>query len=950
MVDLVAAVAVPQEQLVQEEMADLAVAVVLGNTAGMGGFGATDGEDTIGGVGAALGGAIFIEGTGTLELQGTVTFTDNDVEEGLRNMMSVGGQKLGKDIFMMTGSNLRVNSASSITINNPIHSNEGNQLGETTAIDYSIEGLGGITKLNSGTFTLKGVHTYSGDTTISGGVLRYESDDDGNASVKSSIAVNSGGILDIAATNFTITGLAAGTAAEYGTAFTATDGNLTLSGGRARLLEDATLTVTDTLAISNASSVLDLSETTLSSDTTAITVNSGGLFSHSAGTLLLTVDANRIANKIAIPTGATFGGMLSIRIPSSIDILNNSDLRTVFLNSVDVGTNTPTYIYTNYDSDDINIFNDDDSLEIEATLATDDGTNVRQAITFDISQVLLNTSRTITNSIEANFRIERGTLNIEQVDEITTPLVITGSVAVNSGGRLAVFGGDSSINISAGVTVATGGTISFNIDNIGNSNILLDSSVGIRSGSTLEIILPNANLYPATNISLVGNGMSSGLVTIASTATSPNEILFSSEASSSTPSMTLADNNITVNVRRQDNANIDTLDFDIIASSLILRINTPYILPSAPINESAIANVAQVVLSQNFSQVHNRILASTSLEQTLFSLTAGSYASFPWVHARHMSETFNIITQKMLEGYIYGNKTVNIWGSSYGIFNLQKRALDNISEFDSYGGGAIFARDKKIGNCVYGIAIADTFSNIDWKAQGEGNINSLFGSLYAVYQKKHSFFELASLFGHNWQKATRTLLLSDNIDIVKSSPRSSFLSIHFGSSVNIPPIAPRPLRQKRRKIISPDNMSQHVLFIGMDYHFIRQSHVNESGSDILGIKLLPTKNHVFRFEGGFKFIGKTISNRYLKIHPYLSFSVISEFLASSGLAEYSFCGQRIQKLPINFFSSGLWSAAPSAGIFVTTPFSNFKFSCDYKGLYNRTGSVQQVSLSLNLYL
>lgn len=161
-------------------------------TGGAGGFGGgpglTGGIGVVGGPGgggAGFGGAIFIETTGNLTIQGSALFQGNTATPGPGGTFGISGIAAGQDIFMMSGGQITFDLTSNVSIPTPIESEQAQGIQ-----------TGGLTKLGCARLTLNGANTFTGTTLVQNGELRID------GSTISPIRVLSTGILS---GNFTTT-------------------------------------------------------------------------------------------------------------------------------------------------------------------------------------------------------------------------------------------------------------------------------------------------------------------------------------------------------------------------------------------------------------------------------------------------------------------------------------------------------------------------------------------------------------------------------------------------------------------------------------------------------------------------------------------------------------------------------------------------------------------------
>lgn len=146
-----------------------------GPNGGVGGLGIFGGRGSNnggpGGGGAAMGAAIFIEQDGHLVIKDATSFTNNSLQAGTG---FEDGETLGRDIFMMSGSQITWDLQKNVTVPTPIESEQGN------------EKSGGLVKHGPATLTLTGENTYTGKTEVKKGTLLL------NGSIKTPVILHGG--------------------------------------------------------------------------------------------------------------------------------------------------------------------------------------------------------------------------------------------------------------------------------------------------------------------------------------------------------------------------------------------------------------------------------------------------------------------------------------------------------------------------------------------------------------------------------------------------------------------------------------------------------------------------------------------------------------------------------------------------------------------------------------
>ena len=427
-------------------------------------------------------------GTGMLTLSGTSTFSGPTT-------ISQGSISMGSDTGLSSHSSVAINSAGALDLNGRVVAIDGLSgtgsitNNNATPVTLTIGASGGfgqfdgtlndgagviaLTKTGAGTITLTHSNSYSGLTTVTGGLLAVSSNaalGATPATVKPDLLLNGGGI---SATNtFEINanrGITVGpaTGSGYGVLDAALNQTLTYNG----------------IIANQGTSSGGLTKTGLG------TLTLGGINTYSGDTTIST-GALQIGNTLAVPSGTGKGNLV---IAGSLD-LNNHSIIVNGLSGAGVVSNTKTGSVT------LTAGDADQSSTFAGTIANGNGTT---ALTKTGSGTLALTG---INTFTGATTIQQGTLTVNgtlaspsMVVKTGTTLTGTGTVGnltVQSNGTIAPGNsGIGTLNASGGLTLA--GIANFELGTPGNHAVpgtgdQLAVTGNVTYGGTLNLI-DNAN-------------------------------------------------------------------------------------------------------------------------------------------------------------------------------------------------------------------------------------------------------------------------------------------------------------------------------------------------------------------------------------------------------------------------------------------------------------------------
>ena len=483
-------------------------------------------------------GSVNKQGTGTMTLAGTNDYTGNttvsageldlnsSTSQAIAGNLTVSGgiAKLLQSTQIATGKNLAVSSGTfniqgfNQTLANVQLTGTGaitgtGNLTSTNAFDMQAGSAGailagsvGLNKTTSGTVTLTGNNTYSGNTTIAAGTLSVNNVATGSTGQ----ALGTGTVLDLGVVSTssgtllytggsstfgksinalgnggdTIQNTGSGTLTLNGT-ITNTGTTLTLKGGNG-----ITVSGTGTITGSGGNLIIDGGTTTLGSSNTyngSTSIVNGATLNANVANALPTSNGR---SAVLMDQTGTGSSTLALGADQSIASLTGNASSTVNLgsNQLTVGASSGSTTYAG-------------SIHgVGGSLKKDD------ASTFLLAG---------TNDYSGPTYVSSGTLIIASTGSITSSANVTtgGTLTVNYGGTagsISLNGGYANINGSAGtvavnsggtltgsgsagaVTVASGGILA--PGNAGSTAFTV-SSLALESGSTTKMVISNATTY-----------------------------------------------------------------------------------------------------------------------------------------------------------------------------------------------------------------------------------------------------------------------------------------------------------------------------------------------------------------------------------------------------------------------------------------------------------------------
>ncbi len=773
-----------------------------------------------------------------------LTVTGANTFSGITNLvgttiLNIGGASSlpSGTVNMAAGSTLQSGIAFTSTSANPITLASGtatfDSLGFTMTLSRPITGVGPFVKVGSGTVILNGVNTYSGGTTVSGGILQGTA-----TSLQGNISIASGASLVF---NQTGVGTYAGNLSGSGSLTVQGGSTLTMSGNN-------NPSFTGTTTVNNSTTLELASGSALGSGTLAL----------SSGTL-----KSGFAN-LVIPNIITFTGT-----GNAFDSNGNTMTLSGLLQGSGGGftkTGTGTVIITGT----ANTYSGGTTVNggsLQGTAST-----LKGAFTLTSpGQLVFNQTTIGTSAITVS---GNGSLNVQGGSTLTmtgNSSTFTGATSVLGSSTLVVDGNlqGSPVSVAAGSILSGSGTVGATTINgqlapgtAGNGTLFVSGALTFNGTPSFLVALT-----PTTN----GKVQSSGIATLTGDVIASANIGSSFFGISQTYTILTASSlvgtfNPTVIVTNP--AFTGSLSYTATDVFLQMMIQKPFLhFPFENTNERSVGN--------NIDAINSAGTISSDMVSVIDALTGQSDAAvnqaLNQMHPANMSAFAE--AQGQLGGQLLSlfhrfpslvcgcDRPNRLWVEPFGNWlKVEDRGIQ--LGFWTNTGGIAFGYDRRFFDCwTLGVGGAWNSSNLKWfKGRGHAHMSGLYGSLYSDLSLGRFYFGSSLYAGKDWYNTTRHI----HFTTIDRRARSTSSGIDAAGQVTGAYFFGMP-----SCLLYP--------YATLDCLYLHNDSFREKGADSLNLHVDTYKSTTLRLEtgAGWQWIDKNASGTFC-ISPLISMGYVWE--------------------------------------------------------------------------
>jgi autotransporter-associated beta strand protein len=910
--------------------------------------GGDNSSTTLSGVISGSGGLTKV-GNGTLTLGGVNTYTGATtisggfLQAGIVGALPSTSAVIDNDIldlnnFSQTVASIR--GIGNVTLGTATLTTGGNNT--STTLFGVISGSGGLTKVGNGTFTLGGVNTYTGATTISGGTL--QAGIAGALPSTSAVTITGPYVLDL--NNFSQT---VGSIAGVGNIFLGT-ATLTTGGNNTSTTFDGTISGSGGLT-KVGTGILMLGGTNNYTGTT--TISGGTLQAFIAGAFPpasavidnAILDLNGFSQTVASIAGTGDVGLGTATLTTGGDN-SSTTLSGVITGSSGGLTKVGTGTFTLGGFSSYSGATTVSAGTLQAGIA--DAFSSTSAVTDNATLDLNNFSQTVA-SIAGTGNVTLGTATLttggNNASTTLSGIISGGGGLTKVGSGIFTLGGH---NTYTGTTTISAGTLSVN-GSVSSINTIVESGAILQGTGSLGAVQNNGTVHPGNSIGTLTVGSYTGSggalnIEIASTSGVNSQLVVTPgganltggilNISAPSGSSFLAGQTYIYDIILSDGAIIGDFStknfpFNGMSTSIIPGGPNIYRLIFIPPlfvglnitspNAQAVANYLNTLLIIPGSDLQTVVFAlsglnSSQLTKALEELSPAEFGAFKWINLDHAALVNSIFSSHLLqleckpkpcqrEKGMDCDQTEklqevrnSLWIQPYGSFQNTHR-IGQLNGFEAQAGGFAMGFDHSFASSfVLGGGTGYSFTSLDWREHGgDAQIQQVYAGLYGGWNYKTFAIDISTHGLWNFYDTHRKIDFATIHRTARSDHTESGIATRLQIEYGIPCYG-----------------MQLMPYEQADYLFLDEHGYSEKGAHSINLKIDKRISQMVRNE-----LGLQLSKNYRLDRGCWMFFVgvgwVRKILLSSDAYRSSFKGQK-GHFTVHTFKKHLDFVAPQGGL------------------------------------
>jgi len=397
------------------------------------------------------------------------------------------------------------------------------------------------------------------------------------------------------------------------------------------------------------------------------------------------------------------------------------------------------------------------------------------------------------------------------------------------------------LTVDGTYTQASGGTLSVDLNALGQSSLLLIGGTAALDG-TLDLNFLPGTYFAGTTYTVLEASDGLGGSTFSLIHDSP--AFYSYAYTANGVVITITENNLFPTLSgkfnvRQVAAYLNSLTYTI-GSSLADNIIVLDALTGDPLNDA-------------LDQLHPAI-----------------FGAFELVNLNTSTMVSSIFTHRSARGCC----PFNVWLEPFGYYMNQDKIGEQVG-FEAWDAGAVAGFDFLIDEFVLGVGLGYSYENIHWnKNRGHGNVDSAYFGAYFDWAREGFYIETAAVCGMNWYDATRRIHYSSVSEQAKHMSKGYDFTGHLGFGYDYYEVCD----------------FHFTPFADADYVYLSQDGFTEHGAGSLDLNVSNKRSNMLRSELGLS-LSKNFRMCDYCIIPNIWLSCVSEAYLNNKHYEASLVNQ-----------------------------------------------------------